>query len=224
MCAPGVNNPLALRRGARQRRIERQFDGDVGAAARRALYRQRAAQALDDVLRDRQAEAGAAALGGEVGIEHLRQIRRGDAGAAVGDGDPHRFGAAPAGQHHLPAVAVHRVAGAGVIVVNYGSRSSASVAPGPEASAAPADSRQMALTSARDSSNWIGRAKSSTSLTMRLSRTTSSSISVIASWMTSGFTAGWRSECTADLMIISGLRTSCAITVDSRPSAVSRSF
>jgi hypothetical protein len=78
--------------------------------------------------------------------------------------------------------------------------------------------------STRDSSNWIGRAKSSTSLTMRLSRATSSSMSVIASVAAAGETPAWRSECTADLMIINGFRTSCAMTVDRRPSAVSRSF
>ena len=42
----------------------------------------RAAETLDDVLGDRQAEAGAAALGGEVGVEDLREIGGGDAGAA----------------------------------------------------------------------------------------------------------------------------------------------
>ena len=36
--------------------------------------------------------------------------------------------------------------------------------------------------------------------------------------------SGWRSVCSAALMIISGLRTSCAMTVDRRPSDDSRSF
>ena len=44
--------------------------------ARRARHGDRAAEALDDVLGDRQAEAGAAALGREVGIEDARQVGR----------------------------------------------------------------------------------------------------------------------------------------------------
>ena len=72
--------------------------------------------------------------------------------------------------------------------------------------------------------NWIGRAKSSTSLTIRFSRTTSPSMSAAASRTASPLASRCRSVWSAALMIISGLRTSCAMTVDSRPSDDSRSF
>ena len=49
-------------------------------------------------------------------------------------------------------------------------------------------------------------------------------MSAIASLVTAAATPGCRSECSAALMIINGLRTSWAMTVESRPSAVSRSF
>ena len=45
----------------------------------------RAAEAFDDVLRDRQAESRPAALGREVRIEDVREVRRIDAAAVVGD-------------------------------------------------------------------------------------------------------------------------------------------
>ena len=46
-----------------------------------------AAETFDDVLGDRQTEAGAAALGGEVGIEDVQQIGWCDPYAPVGDRD-----------------------------------------------------------------------------------------------------------------------------------------
>ena len=49
-------------------------------------------------------------------------------------------------------------------------------------------------------------------------------MSFTASWTAATGTSFCRSACSDALMIISGLRTSCAIMVDSRPSAVSRSF
>src|SRR4029450_12892331 len=104
-------NPLALRRRARQRRVEWKIDRDVGALARRARDCERAAQALDDVFRDRQTEAGAAALGGEVRIEHLREIGAGDAGAVVGDADAHRLRPRTAAERDVAAIAMDGVPG-----------------------------------------------------------------------------------------------------------------
>ena len=49
-------------------------------------------------------------------------------------------------------------------------------------------------------------------------------MSATASRTASAPASGRRSACSAALMIISGLRTSCAMTVDSRPSDDSRSF
>ena len=63
---------------------------DLGAAPGALDDGDRAAQPLDDVLGDRQPEAGAAALGREVRIEDAAPGRRADAGAAVGDGDAPR--------------------------------------------------------------------------------------------------------------------------------------
>ena len=53
-------------------RGERQLDADFGAVARRGCRRDGSAQAFDDVLGDRQAEAGARALRREVRIEYAR--------------------------------------------------------------------------------------------------------------------------------------------------------
>ena len=104
-----------------------------------------------------------------------------------------------------------------------GSRSSATAAPG-DAWAAAADSRQSASMSAGAKSKRIGREKSSTSFTIRFSRATSSSMSATASRSAAGSDSAWRSVWSDALMIISGLRTSCAMTVERRPSDVRRSF
>ena len=56
--------------------VDGKLDRDFGAAPGVLATVNRAAESFDDVLGDRQAEAGAAALGREVGIEDLRQIRR----------------------------------------------------------------------------------------------------------------------------------------------------
>ena len=175
-------------------RMRGQLDADLGAAPGRARHRDRAAQALDDVLGDRQAEAGAAALGREVRIEDARQVRRRDADAAVARstmrdavavrrGRRQSIDAAPAAR----AVGARRTAWRALTSRltsadaqplgvgrrrggSAGSRSSAIGARPADACAAAADSRQSALRSAGASSKRIGRAKSSTSLTMRLSR------------------------------------------------------
>ena len=243
------------------------LDAHLGAAAGALADDERAAETFDDVLGDRQAEAGAAALRREVWIEDARQVRLIDADAGVGDDDRdpapaarvvptpgvwsisdcrrdrRRFATPGAcrrrrgGRDRVPSLRVDdcraltirltsatRSRSASVVTTpSEGSRSSRTAAPG-VAWAAAADSRQSALRSAGASSNRIGRAKSSTSLTMRLSRATSSSMSAAASRSVAGRTSGCRSVCSAALMIISGLRTSCAMTVDSRPSDDSRSF
>ena len=49
-------------------------------------------------------------------------------------------------------------------------------------------------------------------------------MSAAASRIASAVTSGWRKACSDALMIIRGFLTSCAMTVDSRPSDVSRSF
>ena len=58
---------------------------------------------------------------------------------------------------------------------------------------------------------------------MRFRRTTSPSMSAAASRTVTELIVGWRSVWSAALIIISGLRTSCAMTVDNRPSDESRS-
>ena len=70
----------------------------------------------------------------------------------------------------------------------------------------------------------MGRAKSRTSLTMRFSRVTSSSMSATASRSAASPGSPCRSVWSDALMIINGLRISWAITVDRRPSDVRRSF
>ena len=72
-------------------------------------------------------------------------------------------------------------------------------------------------------SKRIGRATSSTSLTRLFSRSISSSMSLAASRTSAALAPSRAIVRSAPLMIISGLRTSCAITVDSRPSDDSRS-
>ena len=104
------------------------------------------------------------------------------------------------------------------------SRSSRTWSPGAPAHAAAADARQMSLRSASARSNRIGRAKSSTSLTMRFRRVVSSSMSATASRHSDAVAVSRRRIGSDDLMIISGLRISCAMMVDRRPSADSRSF
>ena len=84
-------------------------------------------------------------------------------------------------------------------------------------------SAHTALMSAGAYSNRIGRAKSSTSLTTRLRRATSSSTSVRACVMSARLTRSLASVRSDALMIINGFRISCAMTVDRRPSADSRS-
>jgi hypothetical protein len=69
----------------------------------------------------------------------------------------------------------------------------------------------------------IGRAKSSTSDTRWFSRVTSSSISATAVWIFDDGAASCFSDRSAVLMIINGLRISCATTVERRPSDDSRS-
>ena len=56
----------------------------------RGRHADRAAEALDDVLGDRQAEAGAGAPRREVWIEDARQVILGDALAGVADRDRRR--------------------------------------------------------------------------------------------------------------------------------------
>ena len=84
-------------------------------------------------------------------------------------------------------------------------------------------SRHSALMSVGDASKRIGRAKSSTSLTTRLSRSISPSMSAAASRMSAAVAPSRVSCRSAPLMIISGLRISCATIVDMRPSDDSRS-
>ena len=82
---------------------------------------------------------------------------------------------------------------------------------------------RRALMSVGAGSKRIGRATSSTSLTRLFSRSISSSMSVAASRTSAAVAPSRASVRSAPLMIISGLRTSCAMTVDSRPSDDSRS-
>src|SRR5579864_571362 len=89
------------------------------------------------------------------------------------------------------------------------------------ACAARAASRQMSTRSAGARSNWMGRAKSSTSVTTRFKRLTSSSM--LAAMVATSGEGCRRSDRTADLMIIRGLRTSWATTVERRPSDDRRS-
>ena len=70
-----------------RRRGGGEVDTNLGAAADDARHADDAAQTFDNVLGDRQAEAGAAALRGEVRIEDAREIVRDDPDAAVGNGD-----------------------------------------------------------------------------------------------------------------------------------------
>src|SRR5207253_11306233 len=72
-------------------RRHRQADPEGGAFAHAALEADRSAVALDDVLDDRQPQAGALAffLGGEERLEDARPQRLVDADAGVGDLDHH---------------------------------------------------------------------------------------------------------------------------------------
>ena len=88
------------------------------------------------------------------------------------------------------------------------------------AAAAPV---HTALRSVGARSTGMGRARSSTSLTTRLSRATSVSMSAAASRHSARDALPSRSTRSEPLMIISGLRISWATTVESRPSADSRS-
>src|SRR4029453_3324494 len=65
------------------RRTKGQVDPDLGAPARLARDRNRAVKALHDVLRNGKTKPGAAALGGEIRIEHARQIRWVDPHATI---------------------------------------------------------------------------------------------------------------------------------------------
>ena len=169
----------------------------------------RAAEPFDDVLGDRQAEAGAAALGREVGIEDVREVgrrrcRRRGRRSTMRTRSPSRRVVERHERLRRPRPAaagrrcglVHRVArvdeqvderdaqplGVGRDRAAAPDRGRSAIGgAGPDACAAAADSRQSALRSAGASSKRIGRAKSSTSLTMRFSRATSSSMSATAS-------------------------------------------
>src|SRR5262249_6649129 len=66
-----------------------ELDHNAGAAAAALQEADAAAVLVDDLLRDREAEAGAARLGREEGIEHAAARRVGDAGPAIGDGEHH---------------------------------------------------------------------------------------------------------------------------------------
>src|SRR5688572_17203262 len=78
------------RRGRRRRRDRpgtRKGEADGRTRAGLALDVDAAAEAIDDVLADRQADAGAAPLGGEERLEHPRHLDVGHADAAVGHRD-----------------------------------------------------------------------------------------------------------------------------------------
>ena len=81
----------------------------------------------------------------------------------------------------------------------------------------------MSLTSARRRSKRIGLAKSSTSVTMRFSRSVSSSMSATASRTSAGVTRRARAMPQRGPDDHQRIATSCAMTVDSRPSDDSRS-
>ena len=63
---------------------------DLGAASEFAVDRDRAAEPLDDVLRDREPEAGSAPLGREIRIEDPRDVRPLDPGAGIRHGHHNR--------------------------------------------------------------------------------------------------------------------------------------
>src|SRR6185369_11166498 len=68
----------------RDRRDDRDGDGEDGAGAGRAADEDVAAVVTDDAVNDGQAEAGALGLGGEVGREELGARLLAEAGAVVG--------------------------------------------------------------------------------------------------------------------------------------------
>ena len=196
---------------------------DFRAPAARARHRDRAAEPFDDVLGDGEPEPGAPTLGGEVRIEDVRQILRADADAAIASVTSPSPLAACRALTSMFTSAIRSRSWSAVIGLSCSSRRRTIGAPGP-ACAAAADARHSALTSTLDRSKRIGRAKSSTSLTIRFRRPTSSSMSAATSRIASAVTSGWRKACSDALMIIRGFLTSWAMTVDSRPSDVSRSF
>src|SRR5262249_7665776 len=67
---------------------ERERDREAGALAGRALDLDPAAVVGDDAVGGREPEAVPLALGGEVRLEEPRQVRRGDAAAAVPHDEP----------------------------------------------------------------------------------------------------------------------------------------
>src|SRR5476649_1632836 len=68
----------------------RQSDAEGAALAQLGMDLDAAAVPVDDVARQRQAQAGALAgrLGGEEGVEDVCEVARRDAGAGVADGEP----------------------------------------------------------------------------------------------------------------------------------------
>jgi hypothetical protein len=167
----------------------------------------------------------------------VRQVGLGDALAAVLDPEPDAT-SAPSAASRPPSGRALRLSRAFATrftsaarsrspsvtrLAASGSSRSRLVSDDAPSSPACAASRTSAGRSTGAASIRSGRAKSSTSPTTRSSRATWVSMSAAASRTSSGRSPELRSVRSEPLMIISGLRTSCAMTVDSRPSAASRS-
>src|SRR3989442_7094411 len=83
--------------------LDRQPDGEAGARARPVRPADLAAVLLDDLARDRQAEAGPLRLGREERLEQSLGDLLGNTAAGVGHRDLHDVTLPPAGQRQLPA-------------------------------------------------------------------------------------------------------------------------
>ena len=224
----------------------------VGAVAAAVRTTRGPAESLDDVPCDWQAEAGAGAPGGEVGLEDVGQVRRPDAGAAVAHlhrtrSDPVRSSRSstsapvvPTGGLGSAAARARRTACRALasrltsavrsrsasVTTSTGVRrqsTSTTAGPPPPADAASAASRQTCARSAGSSENdrrprevehVVDDAVRGARPRRRCRRRPRRSPAAARPG---------RSVRSDALMIISGLRTSCAITVDSRPSESSRS-
>ena len=224
--------------------VGRQLHPQLRAGADGAARGDGAAEAFDDVLGDRQAEAGAGAPRREVWIEHPAEVvargcrRRGRARrsprrrrraatvlSTTGGLSPFRPRPTAARALVSRLTSTVRTRSASVVSAPQAGSSSQGDLRGRRGRHAPrrGPTGRSSLTSAGARSKRIGRAKSSTSLTTRLSRSTSPLMSWAASRRSSAEPSALSSVRSAPLMIISGLRISWATTVDSRPSADSRS-
>src|SRR5206468_12030338 len=82
--------------------LERQLDSNLGTPPRRTRDLNRPAEPFDDVLGDRQSEAGPAPLRREIRVEDVSQVRRRDADAGIRDDDAGAPPGAAGAQRHGP--------------------------------------------------------------------------------------------------------------------------